>query len=96
MNLIFSFFGNLGLFCRPVSGGSMNPARTIGPAIASDNYRGIWVYIVGPVCGTLAGAWTYNFIRETDKPVHAISNSLSLKPRCMRSRNLDKDLFNPV
>lgn len=88
------------ILAGPVSGGSMNPARTIGPAIASDYYSGIWVYIVGPVCGTLAGAWTYNFIRETDKPVHAISNTLSFKVRCMRSQNnehmLDKDLLNTV
>jgi len=53
----------------PVSGGSMNPARTIGPAIASNNYHGLWVYIVGPVFGTLLGANTYNFIRATEKPV---------------------------
>ncbi|GAA0174606.1 hypothetical protein LIER_41748 [Lithospermum erythrorhizon] len=54
----------------PVSGGSMNPARTIGPAIASNNYHGLWVYIVGPVCGTLLGANSYNFIRATEKPVY--------------------------
>ncbi|XVF14267.1 hypothetical protein REPUB_Repub09cG0043900 [Reevesia pubescens] len=41
----------------PISGGSKNPARTtIGPEIASAHYKGIWVYVVGPVTGTLAGA----------------------------------------
>lgn len=57
----------------PISGGSMNPARSIGPAIASAYYKGIWVYIIGPVCGALLGAMSYNFIRDSDKPAHAIS-----------------------
>jgi aquaporin NIP len=75
------------ILAGPISGGSMNPARSIGPAIASDYYNGIWVYIVGPFCGTLAGAWAYNFIRETDKPAHPMSNSLSFKLGCIRSPN---------
>ncbi|KAG8366823.1 hypothetical protein BUALT_Bualt16G0007800 [Buddleja alternifolia] len=58
-------------FCRPISGGSMNPARTIGPAIASNYYNGIWVYILGPVCGTLLGAWSYSFIRVPEKATNA-------------------------
>jgi aquaporin NIP len=48
---------------RPVSGASMNPARSLGPAIISSNYRGIWVYIVGPTVGAVAGALVYNLIR---------------------------------
>lgn len=63
--------------CRPVSGGSMNPARTIGPAVASSVYKGLWVYIVGPVTGTLLGILSYDFIR-TDKPLHPISSSWRL------------------
>ena len=64
----------------------MNPARTIGPAIASSYYKGLWVYLVGPVIGTLLGAWSYNLIRVTEKPVQAISpHSFSLKLRRMMS-----------
>lgn len=44
----------------------MNPARTIGPAIASKRYKGLWVYVVGPVVGTLMGSWSYSLIRVTD------------------------------
>lgn len=66
----------------------MNPARTIGPAIASAHYKGIWVYVVGPVTGTLMGAWSYNLIRVKDKSVQTISpQSYSFKLRRMRSQD---------
>jgi len=44
----------------------MNPARTLGPAIASSSYKGIWIYMVGPITGALLGAWSYVVIQETD------------------------------
>ncbi|MCE0481627.1 Aquaporin [Datura stramonium] len=64
-----------------------DPARTIGPAMASNDLpEAIWVYIIGPVCGTLLGAWSYNFIRVTDQPVQAIApgQSFSFKLRRMK------------
>ncbi|PON67305.1 Major intrinsic protein [Trema orientale] len=67
------------IFAGPISGGSMNPARTLGPAIASGHYKGLWVYIVGPVTGTLLGSCAYRVIRVNDKAVHAISPSFSFK-----------------
>ncbi|KAM3250364.1 putative aquaporin NIP-type [Capsicum chacoense] len=53
----------------PISGASMNPARSIGPAIVKQVYKGLWVYIIGPLTGTVAGAFVYNLIRFTDKPL---------------------------
>jgi len=41
----------LGLFASPISGASMNPARTLGPDIVGNDYTGWWIYIVGPVIG---------------------------------------------
>ena len=41
----------LGLFASPISGASMNPARTLGPDIVSTDFTGWWVYIIGPVIG---------------------------------------------
>ncbi|XP_074589053.1 aquaporin NIP1-1-like [Curcuma longa] len=63
------------LIAGPISGASMNPARTLGPAIVANRWTGIWVYIVGPVCGTIAGAWAYNLIRFTNKPLREITQS---------------------
>jgi aquaporin Z len=41
----------LGLFASPISGASMNPARTLGPDIVSTDFTGWWVYLAGPVLG---------------------------------------------
>ena len=41
----------LGLFASPISGASMNPARTLGPDIVGNDYTGWWVYIAGPLIG---------------------------------------------
>jgi aquaporin NIP len=46
-----------------VSGASMNPARSFGPALASGTWSHFWVWIVGPVAGTSIGATAYQFIR---------------------------------
>ncbi|HEY1655237.1 MAG TPA: aquaporin [Candidatus Tumulicola sp.] len=40
-----------GFVAGPISGASMNPARTIAPQILSGNFANIWIYVVGPVCG---------------------------------------------
>ncbi|KAK4271994.1 hypothetical protein QN277_020605 [Acacia crassicarpa] len=61
------------ILAGPISGGSMNPARTLGPAIASGSYKGLWVYLVGPITGALLGAWSYTTIKETDEPTPATS-----------------------
>ncbi|KAJ0432977.1 putative major intrinsic protein [Helianthus annuus] len=72
------------ILAGPVSGGSMNPARTIGPALASNNYKAIWVYIIGPITGTISGVLCYSFIRHTDRPIQSVS---SFKLRRMKSND---------
>ena len=46
----------LGLFASPISGASMNPARTLGPDIVGNDYTGWWICILGPVIGAVIAA----------------------------------------
>lgn len=62
-------------FIRPVSGASMNPGRSLGPAMVYNCYKGIWIYIVSPILGAVSGAWVYNTVRYTDKPLREITKS---------------------
>ena len=51
------------MFGGPISGASMNPARSFGPALASWTWPHLWIYIVGPGIGALLGAFGYELIR---------------------------------
>src|ERR1700710_3200839 len=42
-----------GLWAAPVSGTSMNPARSFGPALVSGDFSSYWVYVAGPLLGAL-------------------------------------------
>jgi aquaporin NIP len=47
----------------PVSGASMNPARSLGPAIVSGDLHSLWIYLVAPVVGAIIGVLTYRCVR---------------------------------
>jgi aquaporin Z len=53
----------LGLFASPISGASMNPARTLGPDIVSLDFTGWWIYIVGPVAGAALAVLLIGLVR---------------------------------
>jgi aquaporin NIP len=55
------------MFGGPISGASMNPARSLGPAIAASDFTSIWVYLTAPFLGAVIAAVTYQFLR--DEPV---------------------------
>jgi glycerol uptake facilitator-like aquaporin len=51
----------------PLTGASMNPARSLGPAVASSTWTDFWLYLVGPLVGAVLGAFAYELIRG-DRP----------------------------
>jgi aquaporin Z len=55
----------LGLFASPISGASMNPARTLGPDIVGNDYTGWWVYVIGPVLGAAIAVAIIMAVRGT-------------------------------
>jgi len=60
------------LFAGPLSGASMNPARSLGPALLSGNWHHFGAYVLGPVLGAAAGAVVYDFIRCEPKDEKAV------------------------
>jgi MIP family channel proteins len=58
--------GTIGLdamFGGPISGASMNPMRSAGPALVSGDLHALWLYIVAPIIGASLGALAYQFVR---------------------------------
>jgi glycerol uptake facilitator-like aquaporin len=64
--------GTIGLdamFGGPISGASMNPARSLAPGIVSGDLHDIWVYLFAPAVGTAIGGLAYQFVRgEATRP----------------------------
>jgi MIP family channel proteins len=66
------------LFAGPICGASMNPARSLGPALVSGVWTAQWIYLVAPMLGAVAGAVVYRWLREA---------SLQTKPSQISERD---------
>jgi aquaporin NIP len=68
--------GTIGLdamFGGPISGASMNPMRSLGPALVSGDLHALWLYILAPLVGTSLGALGYQFVRGEQPQPAAIA-----------------------
>jgi aquaporin NIP len=51
------------MFGGPVSGASMNPIRSLAPAIVSGDVHALWLYLAAPIVGASVGGVLYQFVR---------------------------------
>jgi aquaporin NIP len=52
----------------PLTGASMNPARSLGPALAGGGWAGHWLYWLAPLTAMVAAAWLYEWLRPAEAP----------------------------
>jgi MIP family channel proteins len=75
--------GTIGLdamFGGPISGASMNPMRSLGPALVSGELHALWLYLVAPVIGASLGALAYQFVRgEQSRPAELVGQTVASK-----------------
>ncbi|KAL7208284.1 hypothetical protein ACSBR1_030107 [Camellia fascicularis] len=69
------------LVAGPITGASMNPARSIGAAVISGVYKNLWVYVASPILGAMAAALAYSLLRQ---------------PEIEKSKETSKSLYNDL
>ncbi|XP_057485964.1 probable aquaporin NIP7-1 isoform X1 [Actinidia eriantha] len=73
------------LITGPVSGGSLNPARSLGPAIVSWKFDDVWIYLTAPTIGAVGGAFLFHAMRLQRHPCCSNSSpSTALVRRTLR------------
>ena len=53
------------MFAGPICGASMNPARSLGPAVVSTHFQHVWIYLLAPVTGACIGVLGCRCVRKT-------------------------------
>jgi aquaporin Z len=70
-----SYIGLAGLVGAPVSGASMNPARSLGPALVIGDWTSWWAYLAGPVAGGVIAVGIARVLRGPGRDLSAIQNA---------------------
>ena len=71
----------------PVTGASMNPARSFGPALASGEWRDFWIYVAGPLLGAAGGGFAYQLVRREASSLPATGHAVASDARPAGDRN---------
>jgi aquaporin NIP len=62
--VVGSVIGLEAMFAGPICGASMNPARSLAPALVSLDLQSLWVYLFAPTIGALVGVLACRYVRE--------------------------------
>jgi aquaporin Z len=58
------------MFAGPICGASMNPARSLAPAVVAGKLTHLWIYLVAPISGAVLAVFISRGLREPEsKPV---------------------------
>jgi aquaporin Z len=64
------------MFAGPICGASMNPARSIGPAIASGHLEHLWLYVAAPIIGAVLSILLYNYLKAESFTLKTIKQTI--------------------
>lgn len=62
--VIGAVIGLEAMFAGPISGASMNPARSLAPALLSGHLNELWIYLIAPTLGALGGVLAFSTVRD--------------------------------
>ena len=63
--VVGAIIGLEAMFAGPICGASMNPARSLAPALLSGHIATLWIYLLAPTSGAIAGVLAFGTVRET-------------------------------
>ncbi|HYC86273.1 MAG TPA: MIP family channel protein [Chryseosolibacter sp.] len=56
------------MFAGPICGASMNPARSLSPAVVSGHFEHLWIYLTAPVAGSVLAILVWKILKTKDDP----------------------------
>lgn len=78
------------LVTGPLTGGSFNPARTLGPAVAGGGWTAHWLYWIAPVAGMVAAMQAYERLRGAGAPAVPRDVALGVEGPIVAARDGDR------
>lgn len=87
-----------GLAGNFLTGGSMNPARSLGPALfaGSQALSSYWIYVIGPVIGACIGALLYEFLRSDKRSAKNVPEDIVESKGYVSSDETKRETVRPV